>query len=154
MLSNVGVIVTNSLPYQRASRISISPFLNFPAWPTKMPDLSDPALFPTFRELPAAATAGDATAGSAEGEGTWTLLAQIKENMTITKPTLIATDRSGVDFAIIFEEPGFSLKGFRKGYTLLVPGARRTDREEVGKKAVVRVEQALCGGVRVSEYGV
>lgn len=119
-----------------------------------MPDFSDPTLFPTFRELPAVANTGNATTstGSADGEGSWTLLAQIKENMTITKPTLIATDRSGVDFAIIFEEPGFSLKGFRKGYTLLVPGARRTEREEVGKKAVVRVEQGLCGGVRVSGY--
>ena len=113
-----------------------------------MPDFSDSSLFPTFRELPPAA--GDDATGNADAGG-WSLLAQIKENMTITKPTLIATDRSGVDFAIIFDEPGFSLKGFRKGYTLLVPAARRTDREELGKKAVVRVEAGRCGGVRVSK---
>ena len=116
-----------------------------------MPDLSNSSLFPTFRELPP--VSDDDAAGNAD-VGSWSLLAQIKENMTITKPTLIATDRSGVDFAITFEESGFSLKGFRKGYTLLVPGARRTDREDLGKKAIVRVEEGRCKNVQVSQFGV
>ncbi|KAF2962733.1 hypothetical protein GQX73_g10838 [Xylaria multiplex] len=106
----------------------------------------DPSQFPTFYELPAA-SAGGQVPGSPDGS--WCLLAQIKENMTITKPTLIVTDRTGVDFALLFEDM-ISLKGFRKGYTVAVPNARRTDREGEGKKAVVRVPVGQSAEVKVS----
>ncbi|KAI1183145.1 hypothetical protein F5B17DRAFT_152213 [Nemania serpens] len=104
--------------------------------------LTSPSQFQAFYELPAVSEApgpgSRSSAPDAAAAGNWWLLAQIKENMTITQPTLIVTDRTGVDFALLFEN-GFSLKGFRKGFTLAVPGARRTDREGEGKKAVVRV---------------
>ncbi|KAI1121386.1 hypothetical protein F5Y10DRAFT_256452 [Nemania abortiva] len=99
--------------------------------------------FPTFYELPAASPQSDTE------ESTWWLLAQIKENMTITQPTLIATDQTGVDFALLFEDKGTSLKAFRKGYTVAVPRARRTDREGEGKKAVVRVPAGRGADVKV-----
>ncbi|TGJ81493.1 hypothetical protein E0Z10_g7279 [Xylaria hypoxylon] len=112
-----------------------------------MSKFADPSQFPTFYELPAAASAaGQASTSSDES---WCLLAQIKENMTITKPTLIVTDRTGVDFALLFED-AISLKGFRKAYTVVVPNARRTDREGDGKKAVVRVPAGRSAEVKVS----
>ena len=69
--------------------------------------------------------------------------------MTITKPTLVVRDRSNVDFAVTFDDGnhhglvgagGEKLK-FKKGHTLVVPCAERTDRGE-GKKALVRVTPA------------
>ncbi|RYP05028.1 hypothetical protein DL765_009967 [Monosporascus sp. GIB2] len=131
-----------------------------------MPDFSDSAVFPPFAQLPPAdvsstgtdgntgstSTSTSGTAATKAGSGCWFLLAQIKEDMTITKPTLIVTDRAGVDFAVTFEDAGLNLRGdlgARKGYTLVVPGARRTDREGEGKKAVVRVEAGRGAQVRV-----
>ncbi|RYP09887.1 hypothetical protein DL764_001021 [Monosporascus ibericus] len=129
-----------------------------------MSDFSDSAVFPPFAELPPAggssigtdgstistSTSTNATSTTKAGSGGWFLLAQIKEDMTITKPTLIVTDSAGVDFAVTFEDAALNLRGdlgARKGYTLVVPGARRTNRE--GKKAVVRVEVGRGGQVRV-----
>ncbi|RYP31939.1 hypothetical protein DL767_005480 [Monosporascus sp. MG133] len=122
-----------------------------------MSDFSDFSVFPPFSELPPAGASSTGTDGSTStstttkvGSGGWFLLAQIKEDMTITKPTLIVTDRAGVDFAVTFEDASLNLRGdlgARKGYTLVVPGARRTDRD--GKKAVVRVEAGRGGQVRV-----
>ncbi|KAI0012624.1 hypothetical protein F4779DRAFT_15794 [Xylariaceae sp. FL0662B] len=105
-----------------------------------MPAFDNTGFFLAFNELPSSPEAGP-------GED-WFLLAQIKENMTITKPTLIITDRTGLDFAIIFEDKGLSLKGFKKGYTIAVPRAVRTDREE-GKKAIVRVDEGRGGDAKV-----
>lgn len=100
-----------------------------------MSQFADAPHFPAFYELP---SVSESTSDGQFSDRAWCLLAQIKENMTITKPTLIVTDRTGVDFALLFED-SVSLKGFRKGYTVAVPGAKRTDREGEGKKAVVRV---------------
>lgn len=120
-----------------------------------MPDFDNTTLFPTFGELPgapdddpAAAESGTDASGGASGGSSWTLLAQVKENMTIVKPTLVVTDRAGVDFAVIFEDTSMSLKTFRKGYTMVVPGARRTEKGE-GKKAFVRIEKGRCADVLV-----
>ncbi|RYP71124.1 hypothetical protein DL771_005058 [Monosporascus sp. 5C6A] len=129
-----------------------------------MTDFSNSAVFPPFGELPPADASSTGTDGSTASTGTsttatatakagssgWFLLAQIKEDMTITKPTLIVTDRAGIDFAVTFEDAGLNLRGdlgARKGYTLVVPAARRTDREE--KKAVVRVEAGRGRQARV-----
>lgn len=99
-------------------------------------------VIPAFYDLPAVGGPEPATGAA------WFLLAQVKENMTLTKPTLIVTDRRGVDFAVTFEAAGFDLSAFRKGRTtLVVPGARRTDRGE-GKKAIVAVPAAACAAVR------
>ncbi|KAI0451134.1 hypothetical protein F5B21DRAFT_392618 [Xylaria acuta] len=117
---------------------------------------SSPTQFPTFYELPAIseklAPSPDDDDGQSGGRR-WCLLAQVKENMTITKPTLIVTDRAGVDFALLFED-GISLKGFQKEYTVAVPEARRTDREREGKKAVVRVPAGQGADVKVVPGGL
>ncbi|KAI0414345.1 hypothetical protein F5X98DRAFT_252934 [Xylaria grammica] len=110
-----------------------------------MSRFTEASQFPTFYELPAVSADGQAPSSQDES---WCLLAQIKENMTITKPTLIVTDRTGVDFALLFED-SISLKGFRKGYTVAVPNVRRTDREGEGKKAVVRVPAGRSADVKV-----
>ncbi|KAJ1326319.1 hypothetical protein MN608_07766 [Microdochium nivale] len=135
-----------------------------------MPDFTDPRLFPSFYQLPSIAEASALSAlsstntsisTSSSGSSTnkaendkqndggagalepWFLLAQVKENMTITQPTLIVTDHTGVDFALIFEDRDKSLKSFKKTYTVVVPCAVRTDREGEGKKAIVRVEKGM-----------
>ncbi|KAI1350290.1 hypothetical protein F5Y01DRAFT_315863 [Xylaria sp. FL0043] len=108
---------------------------------------ADTSHFPAFYELPAVSSSDQHDEPS---DKRWWLLAQIKENMTITKPTLIVTDRTGVDFALLFEDK-MDLKGFRKGHTIAVPRARRTDREGDGKKAVVHVPLGSGADVKVSE---
>ncbi|KAI0148723.1 hypothetical protein GGR57DRAFT_227922 [Xylariaceae sp. FL1272] len=97
---------------------------------------ADPTLFPTFSDLPQivdpsgwpSSEQTPQPTGTGSLANTWYLLAQIKENMTITKPTLIVTDWTGRDFVLLFEDNGVSLKGFRKRYTVMVPCARRTKR--------------------------
>ncbi|KAI1370495.1 hypothetical protein F4677DRAFT_465096 [Hypoxylon crocopeplum] len=114
-----------------------------------MPAFTNPALFPSFHELPSSSP----PSASADN---WFLLAQIKEDMTITKPTLIVRDRAGVDFAVTFDDGdhrglgggGAGKARFRKGHTLVVPRATRTDRED-GKKAVVRVPEGRGKETRV-----
>ncbi|KAI0179532.1 hypothetical protein GGR52DRAFT_310583 [Hypoxylon sp. FL1284] len=116
-----------------------------------MPVFTDPSTYPSFQELPSASSSSPSSAD-------WFLLAQIKENMTITKPTVIARDRAGAEFAITFEDGnhrglpssnGGSPPRLRKGHTLVVPRAARTDREGEAKKAVVRVPAGRGAAVRV-----
>ncbi|OTB10676.1 hypothetical protein K445DRAFT_16458 [Daldinia sp. EC12] len=118
-----------------------------------MPIFADPALFPSFHELPSSSTP-PSPAPTAD----WFLLAQIKEDMTITKPTVIVRDRSGADFAVTFEDGdhrGLGQGGirFRKGHTLVVPRATRTDRGE-GKQAIVRVPSGEGANVRILPAGL
>ncbi|KAK6839326.1 hypothetical protein PG987_005192 [Apiospora arundinis] len=112
-----------------------------------MPDFTDPAQFPDFYQLPSDVEIANAPAEGLEGTSWW-MLAQVKVNMTLTKPTLIVTDRRGLDFAVTFEDSSMDLKGYKKGYTMVVPRAQRTDREE-GKKAVMRIEARDCKLVHV-----
>ncbi|KAH8671469.1 hypothetical protein BX600DRAFT_496170 [Xylariales sp. PMI_506] len=104
------------------------------------PSFGDAAVFRDFASLPPVT----ATAASGGGEDPdWYLLAQIKNNMTIMKPTLIVTDRRGVEFAVTFEEDReFDLKGrgLKKGNTMVVPRARRTAKGE-GKNDVVVIQK-------------
>ncbi|KAI0386931.1 hypothetical protein F5Y04DRAFT_242645 [Hypomontagnella monticulosa] len=114
-----------------------------------MPIFTDATIFPSFQELPSVSSLPSTSTSTPA----WFLLAQIKEDMTITKPTLIVRDRAGVDFAVTFDDGdhrglGEGRARFRKGHTLVVPRATRTDREE-GKKAVVRVPAGASAGVRV-----
>ncbi|EFQ32382.1 uncharacterized protein GLRG_07526 [Colletotrichum graminicola M1.001] len=39
----------------------------------------------------------------------WFLVAEVKQNMTITKPTLVVVDRGGTEFAVTFEDRGIDL---------------------------------------------
>ncbi|KAL2758190.1 hypothetical protein ACRALDRAFT_1061407 [Sodiomyces alcalophilus JCM 7366] len=90
------------------------------------------------------------------------LLAQVKQNMTITKPTLVVTDRQGTDFAITFEDRGIDLRPVKAGWTVVVPGATRVAPSAEGKRGFVRVPQGRGTGVhylpasleRVLELGV
>ncbi|KAI0018753.1 hypothetical protein F4780DRAFT_781124 [Xylariomycetidae sp. FL0641] len=121
-----------------------------------MPTFSNTSAFPAFAELPASGSL--ASSSSSSPSTPWYLLAQIKENMTITQPTLIVTDRTGADFAVVFEDAlatvgiqpgGFRGGGrFRKAHTLVVPRAAREERPH-GKKAVVRVPRGEGAGVQV-----
>ncbi|KAI8956590.1 hypothetical protein F5Y11DRAFT_361585 [Daldinia sp. FL1419] len=118
-----------------------------------MPMFANPALFPSFHELPSSSTPPSSAPGP-----DWFLLAQIKENMTITKPTVIVRDRSGVDFAVTFEDGDHRGLGegsvrFRKGHTLVVPRATRTYRGE-GKQAIVRVPSGEGANVRILPAGL
>lgn len=114
-----------------------------------LPDFSDATRFPTFATIP---EAGDESQTQGPGEP-WYLLARIKDDMTITKPTLVALDRAGSPFALLFEgfdRDGLDLKGrgLKKGATAVVPRARRTPPAAEGKRGFVRVEKAEAGDVR------
>ncbi|KAL7623110.1 hypothetical protein AAE478_006789 [Parahypoxylon ruwenzoriense] len=146
------------------------------------PSFGNTALFPAFHELPvvggsspvAAADTSTSSSSSGGGDGTWFLLAQIREDMTITQPTLIVRDRAGAEFAVTFADGdhrglggtgtggdagGSSRSGsgsgvrFRKGHTLVVPRATRTQRGE-GKKDVVRVPAGEGARARVIPAGL
>ncbi|KAK6074894.1 zinc mynd-type domain containing protein [Seiridium cupressi] len=110
-----------------------------------MPPFTDESIFPTFYSLP---TTTDHVGQDRE----WYMVAQVKNNMTITKPTLIVTDRSGMDFAVTFEEDrGFDLKGrgLKKGNTIVIPKGRRLEKGP-GRKDVLVIEKADCNSVKVS----
>jgi hypothetical protein len=117
------------------------------------PDLSDTALFPPFAGLPTETEHTTLSATEGSGKGDWWLLGQVKENMTITKPTLVLTDRSGVDFALTFEDKRTDLRPFRKGSTAIVPRARRTAPGEEGRKGFVKIDVG-DGGVKVLGVGL
>ncbi|KAI0099388.1 hypothetical protein F4814DRAFT_113033 [Daldinia grandis] len=125
-----------------------------------MPSFANAAIFPSFNELPSSSSSSSSSPSTppAPTAADWFLLAQIKEDMTITKPTVIARDRSGAEFAVTFEDGdhrGLGQGGvcFRKGHTLVVPRATRTDRGE-GKKAIVRVPPGEGAGVRIVPAGL
>lgn len=108
---------------------------------TRPPHFSDPTSFPAFCDLPAESTADDSSSE-------WWLLGQVKENMTITKPTLVVSDRNREDFAVTFEDLGVDLKPWKKGSCLVVPRARRRGGEEGRKKGFVSVPRGASGDVR------
>ncbi|KAB5554594.1 hypothetical protein GE09DRAFT_1222079 [Coniochaeta sp. 2T2.1] len=120
-----------------------------------VPDFTSLATFPTFSTLPSASSSSsdDDTqppSSSSSSATQYFLLAQIKENMTITRPTLICTDLSGQDFALMFiGSIDFAARGLKKGCTVVVPNARRTEsaKKEGGQGWVV-VEEGDFGGVR------
>lgn len=102
-----------------------------------IPDLGDRSLFPAFLDLPE--DAGGATPGSVGVDRV--LLAQVKDNMTITKPTLVLTDRDGHGFALVFDgydRDGLDLakQGLKKGATAVVRGARQTVPEQRGDESL------------------
>ncbi|KAK7746310.1 hypothetical protein SLS53_002269 [Cytospora paraplurivora] len=120
-----------------------------------MPDFTDTNVFPTFLTIPEQDP--DASSleilSSPEREGSWYLLAQVKDNMTINKPTLVLTDRDGNPFALVFEGLGrddMDLKGlgFKKGSTAIIPNARRTRPADESNRGFVRIEKGGAGSVR------
>ncbi|KAB5572794.1 hypothetical protein GE09DRAFT_684344 [Coniochaeta sp. 2T2.1] len=115
-----------------------------------VPDFTSPTTFPTFATLPSSSTSSSSSSSSLPPPGSYFLLAQIKENMTITRPTLICTDLSGQDFALMFVGSiDFAARGLKKGCTVVVPDAKRAEsaKKEGGQGWVV-VEEEMFGEVR------
>src|SRR5438876_8453591 len=97
-----------------------------------IPDFTNQTTFPTFSACP------DHNPPPSQQDD-WFLLAQVKDDMTITKPTLVLTDRSGAPFALVFDgldrdALDFKRLGLRKGNTAVIPGAVRTPPREEGKR--------------------
>ncbi|KAK3296806.1 uncharacterized protein B0H64DRAFT_456466 [Chaetomium fimeti] len=117
-----------------------------------LPDFTSPTTFPLFTSLPLTTTP------SSSSSEEYYLLAQIHQNMTLTKPTLICTDATNTSFAIVFgsrpasgpDTLDFARLGYRRGATLVLPGVRRTPpKEGDGSKGFVSIAREEEGRVRV-----
>lgn len=115
-----------------------------------IPDFSNTATFPAFDALPI--EDGPASSGP-DAREEWFLVAQVKQNMTITKPTVVVSDRAGDEFAITFEDRGIDLRPVKTGWTIVVPRAARTTPKE-GKKGFVRVAEGRGTGVKYVPAGL
>jgi hypothetical protein len=92
---------------------------------------------------------------------TYNLLGTISENMTLsTSPTFICKDTSNTPFALTLRIPaaqvkqgvqggGYDVSAFKKGFTVVVPDARRSGVGE-GKQGFVEVP---VGEVKVRSRG-
>ncbi|KAL2145559.1 hypothetical protein VTI28DRAFT_6797 [Corynascus sepedonium] len=133
-----------------------------------LPDFTSTTTFPPFTSLPFTTTASQPVEKQEQQqeEEEYYLLAEIKNNMTLTKPTLICTDSTGAtSFAVVFDSrsavPGpdaldLARLGYKRGATLVLPRARRTlrasSRQEgdgEGGNGFVAVSRADEAGVRV-----
>lgn len=116
-----------------------------PSIPTVSIDASDL----TFVEPPTLPKASDPNPA-------YYLLADIKHNMTLTKPTLICTDRDGVEFALTFNDEHLDLKakGLKKGNCVVVPNARVIPSEKEGGKGYVQVFKGEGGFVKALPGGL
>ncbi|KAK4453805.1 putative zinc mynd-type domain protein [Podospora aff. communis PSN243] len=106
------------------------------------PDFSNLALFPTFATCP--------EDPSAHATNPYFLLGQIKDDMTITKPTLVLLDRESSPFALVFDGldrdgVNFNKVGLKKGHTAVIPNGRKVPPKEEGKRGFVSVEGARAG---------
>ncbi|CAK7201675.1 hypothetical protein SEUCBS139899_004384 [Sporothrix eucalyptigena] len=118
-----------------------------------IPDLGDRSLFPPFLELPEDHGASSSSIGSVGVDRI--LLAQVKDNMTITKPTLVLTDRDGHGFALVFDgldRDGLDLNklGLKKGATAVVHGARQTVPEQKNTDETLTAKAARRQFLRVA----
>jgi len=114
-----------------------------------LPEFNNRTTFPSFATCPEAQTTTNTNTEEDE-EGKWFLLAQVKDNMTITKPTLVLSDRDGSPFALVWdgldrEGVDFKRHGMKKGSTVVVPQARRTPPREEGKRGFVSVSEGGNG---------
>lgn len=113
-----------------------------------LPNLTNTTLFPSFTTCPSTLDPETALPPT-----DWFLLAQVKDDMTITKPTLVLSDRDGAPFALVFDglerdDLNFKAMGLKKGCTAVVRRARRTPPKEEGKRGFVSVEKGSVGSVR------
>jgi hypothetical protein len=111
------------------------------------PDFGNLTIFPGFNDLPEVGSPDQPQAAPY-------LIGQIKDNMTITKPTLILFDREDVPFALVFDDltwDGIDFRGLgmKKGNTIVLPNAKRTPSKEEGKKGFVIVEKGREKDVHV-----
>ncbi|PVH88868.1 hypothetical protein DL98DRAFT_565721 [Cadophora sp. DSE1049] len=103
---------------------------------TSFPSFKDYVRFPAFADCPVIDTPPGLT------DTPYYLLGTIAENMTVSaSPTFILKDRNNVSFALTLRIPadeikedipggGFDAKGFKKGFTAVVEGARRSGAKE------------------------
>lgn len=118
-----------------------------------MADFSNTALFPTFLTIPEQDADAPAPATLSPPDEKWYLLAQVKDNMTINKPTLVLTDRDNNPFALVFEGLGrddldLTGLGFKKGATAVISNARRVKPADDSRRGFVRIEKGGAGSVR------
>ncbi|KAL5317506.1 hypothetical protein ACEPPN_014601 [Leptodophora sp. 'Broadleaf-Isolate-01'] len=118
---------------------------------TSFPMFSDRMRFPAFAECPVLDSPPEPTSTP------YYLLGTIAENMTVSaSPTFILKDRDNVSFALTLRIPpdeikenlpggGLDVRGFKKGFTVVVEGARRSGVKE-GKAGFV---VAPSGSVKV-----
>ncbi|KAH6641696.1 hypothetical protein F5144DRAFT_627684 [Chaetomium tenue] len=104
-----------------------------------LPDFTSPTTFPPFTSLPTTTTPSPpSNPDQQQQQPPYYLLAQIHQNMTLTKPTLICTDATNTSFAVVFgsrpasgpDTLDLSRLGYRRGAVLVLPGARRTPPKE------------------------
>lgn len=115
-----------------------------------LPDFANIELFPSFATIPELAHDAPVVEAAAPK---WHLLAQVKDNMTINKPTLVLNDRDGSPFALVFEgldRDGLDLKGLglKKGATAVISNAIRVRPVKEGQRGFVRVEAGQAGSVK------
>ncbi|RKU44432.1 hypothetical protein DL546_007197 [Coniochaeta pulveracea] len=118
------------------------------------PDFTSTTLFPSLSSIPlpsiptVSIDASDLTfvepptlPKASDPNPAYYLLAEVKHNMTITKPTLICKDRDGVEFALTFNDEQLDLKarGLKKGNCVVVPNARLIPSEKEGGSGYVQV---------------
>ncbi|KAL2269110.1 hypothetical protein VTJ83DRAFT_3956 [Remersonia thermophila] len=131
-----------------------------------LPDFTSSTTFPPFAALPFKSSSKESNDGGADD---YYLLAQISQDMTLTKPTLILTDSTSATFALVFDSrPGagpetLNLRsmGLKPGATLCLRGARRGlppskegEGESSGKQGHVVVSRVEEGRVRAIPAGL
>ncbi|KAK0109846.1 hypothetical protein ONS95_002516 [Cadophora gregata] len=118
---------------------------------TSFPPFHDKVRFPAFLDCPVIDSPAD------PADASYYLLGTIAENMTVSAaPTFILKDRNNVSFALTLRIPadeikenlpggGFDARGFKKGFTAVVEGARRSGAKEEKAGFVV----APSGSVKI-----
>ncbi|KAK0636165.1 hypothetical protein B0T17DRAFT_484201, partial [Bombardia bombarda] len=119
------------------------------------PDFTNRTIFPSFASCPEVAGPDPSSSSSVSSAlpTDWYLLAQVKDDMTINKPTLVLGDRDDSPFALVFnglERDGvdFKARGLKKGATAVIPRAKRTPPRDETKRGFVSVEREHAGEVR------
>ncbi|KAJ9133480.1 hypothetical protein NKR19_g9047, partial [Coniochaeta hoffmannii] len=116
-----------------------------------LPDFTNPQTFPSYAALPSTTTSSPPPSEASPHY----LVAQIGENMTITRPTLVLTDRNGDQFAMKFEgKIDLASRGLRKGSTAVVPWATRVEPRKEGGNGFVVVQEDMFGLVKALPAGL
>lgn len=118
-----------------------------------IPDFSNQTIFPAFETCPTSPSSSSSSPSTPSQTEAWYLLAQIKDDMTITKPTLVLTDRANAPFALVFDgldrdALNFKSLGLKKGNTAVILQAIRTPPKEEGKRGFVSIPRGKADTVK------
>ncbi|KAK3996726.1 hypothetical protein QBC44DRAFT_347511 [Cladorrhinum sp. PSN332] len=125
-----------------------SPLLTFRTIPSAPlpPSYSSPHIPPSYSEpsTPAPPPPTYSETDTSSSKSSHYLLAQIQENMTLNKPTLILRDLAGTSFALVWngltrDSLDFKKLGLKKGNSLLLPNVLRTEPQQEGKQALIKL---------------